>query len=70
MAYKVIANFKDLRDNGHEYKIGDVYPHTGKADNDRVKNLMKVTAQRGALIEEVPDLEIAPATTKRKKKED
>lgn len=27
--FKAIINFKDLRDNGTAYKIGDVYPRNG-----------------------------------------
>ena len=68
MAYKVISNFKDLRDDGHEYKVGDKYPHSGEADVDRAKHLMTPTDQRGALIEEVNDP--VPTPSKRKKKED
>lgn len=55
MAYKVISDFKDLRDGGYEYKAGDIYPHTGTADAERVKHLMTPTEQRGALLEEVED---------------
>lgn len=76
MAYKVISDFKDLRDGGYEYKAGDTYPHTGAADAERVKHLMTPTEQRGALLEEVADkpVEETPAEpvakpSKRKKKE-
>ena len=55
MAYKVISDFKDLRDGGYEYKAGDIYPHTGTADADRVQHLMTPTEQRGALIEVVEE---------------
>ena len=54
--YKVVADFKDLRDNGHAYKVGDIYPHTGEADEARVKVLISPTTQRGALIEYVADV--------------
>jgi hypothetical protein len=53
MTYTVIADFRDLRDNGYEYKSGDIYPHSGTADPDRAKHLMTSTPQRGPLIEEV-----------------
>lgn len=80
MAYKVISDFKDLRDGGYEYKAGDIYPHTGTADADRVQHLMTPTEQRGALIEvveekpekveyEKPEITDAPKP-KRRKKED
>ena len=65
MAYKVVVDFKDLRDNGYEYKSGDVYPHSGKPDEKRVKQLMTPTDMRGALIAEVADEK--PATKKREK---
>lgn len=55
MAYKVIKDFKDLRDNGYEYKSGDTYPRSGKADEARAKHLMIPTSQRGPLLEEVAD---------------
>lgn len=30
MAYKVIANFKDKKDEKYLYKIGDTFPRKGK----------------------------------------
>lgn len=70
--YKVISDFRDLRDNGHQYKTGDVYPHSGDADITRAKHLMTPTIQRGPLIKEVDDEKPASKTTtkKRSKKED
>lgn len=53
MAYKVITDFKDLRDGGYQYRSGDVYPHSGYADPERVKALAAPTTMRGALIAEV-----------------
>ena len=52
MAYKAIVDFKDLR-TGHDYKAGDTYPFEGKAEPERVNQLITPTSQRGALIEEV-----------------
>lgn len=80
MKYRVISDFKDLCGDGHEYKAGDIYPHTGDADADRAQHLMTPTIQRGALIEvveekpekveyEKPEVTDAPKQ-KRKKKED
>ena len=63
MAYKVISDFKDLRDGGYEYKAGDTYPHTGTADAERVKHLMTPTEQRGALLEEVARKPNAPSAS-------
>lgn len=78
--YRVISDFKDLRDGGYEYKEGDTYPHTGTADASRVQQLMTPTDQRGALIEvveekpekvEKPEKAEAPKpASRRKKKED
>lgn len=62
MTYRVIKDFIDLRDRCHEYKVGDVYPHTGEASVERVNVLMTPTPQRGALIEQV-------ASTRKRKKE-
>ena len=71
MAYKAIVDFKDLRTD-HEYKSGDVYPFTGKADKERVEQLITPTAQRGALIAEVADdtVEKKRSNKKTEKKED
>lgn len=78
--YRVISDFKDLRDGGYEYKEGDTYPHTGTADASRAQQLMTPTDQRGALIEvveekpekveyEKPEI-IDALKPKRRKKED
>ena len=38
--YKVIHSFKDLQDNEHIYKIGDIYPRKGvQADKERIDEL-------------------------------
>lgn len=50
MKYEVVRDFKDLRDNGHEYKKGDIYPHNGEVDEKRVEQLITPTTQRGPLI--------------------
>lgn len=55
--YKVIADFKDLRDGGYAYKKGDIYPRIGEADESRVRVLISPTIGRGSLIEYVPDEE-------------
>ena len=41
---------------GYDYKAGDVYPKSGDAEVDRIKQLMTPTPQRGALIEEVAEI--------------
>lgn len=30
MAYKVVSDFKDLKDDLYLYKVGDTFPRTGK----------------------------------------
>ena len=62
--YKVIADFKDLRDGGYAYTKGDIYPHEGVADEKRVNVLISPTIGRGALIEYVPDEEPKKAKAK------
>lgn len=68
MAYKVISDFKDLRDSGYEYKSGDAYPRSGAADPERVSQLMTSTPQRGPLIEEVADEKPKSMTKKKQEK--
>lgn len=49
--YKVIKDFKDLRDSGYEYHVGDVYPRDGvEAVPKRIIQLSTPTSERGALI--------------------
>ena len=70
MAYKVVKDFKDLRDGGYEYKNGDKYPHSGDANPERVYQLMTSTPQRGPLIEEVAEEVIKEAKPVTKKKQE
>ena len=72
--YKVVADFKDLRDGGYEYKVGDTYPRQGMAvSGERVIALSTPTSGRGALIEEVvvnePPIEDEKSKKKAKQKE-
>lgn len=71
MTYKVVKDFKDLRDGGYEYKSGDKYPRSGEAVPERAYQLMTPTSQRGALIEEIAEeiKEVKPATKKKEKSE-
>lgn len=52
--HKVIVRFKDLKDNGHLYNVGDVYPRKGKrASKARIAELSSTENKRGvALIAE------------------
>lgn len=40
MQYEVIHRFKDLKDNGHIYNIGDKYPRKGKSSKTRIEELL------------------------------
>lgn len=68
MAYKVVLDFIDYLGDGKAYKSGDVYPHSGVADEARVKHLMTPTNQRGSLLEIVEDEKSAPAPKEKSKK--
>ena len=42
MAYKVTQAIRDLQDNQHYYRAGDVFPRNGlKVDDERVAELVK-----------------------------
>ncbi len=55
--YLVIKRFKDLKDDGHVYSVGDVYPRTGvKATKKRIAELASdQNRQKTPLIEEVKE---------------
>lgn len=50
-SYKAIVDFTDLQ-TGIEYKAGDTFPKSGSVDENRAKQLMTPTSQRGAFIAE------------------
>jgi len=68
--YKVINFFKDGQDNGHSYRVGDVYPREGlKPSAERVKALLGKDNKRGVpMIVEVEEVETAEKTPKKAKK--
>jgi len=42
MAYKVTQAIRDLKDNQHYYRAGDIFPREGfKVDDERVAELVK-----------------------------
>lgn len=55
--YKVVKYFTDLQDNGHAYKIGDIFPRDGmKVTDDRIAKLSGKDNLRGVpLIEKIED---------------
>jgi hypothetical protein len=64
--YKVIEDFRDLRDNERLYKVGDEYPAKGAPEptRNRIKELAKGENPLGRIfIEEIP----APKTERSKK---
>lgn len=69
MAYKVIAYFEDLQDNGRQYNVGDVFPADGNTVNDeRLAELASTQNRRHIpLIEEIPE---KPKRTRKKKDEE
>ena len=57
--YKAIEHFKDLKDNGFRYEIGDTYPRKGKrVSKARIAELSGSDNRRGRpVIEEVEEEE-------------
>lgn len=71
--YKVIKQFKDLKDGEHLYKVGDEYPRSGaKVSEARLEELASSTNRRGepliAYVEE-PKAEEQEEVEKTEKKE-
>ena len=69
MAYKVIAYFEDLQDNGRPYNVGDVFPVDGNTVTaERLAELASTQNRRHIpLIEEVAE---KPKRTRKKKDEE
>ena len=57
MAYKVIAYFEDLQDNGRPYNVGDVFPVDGNTVTaERLSELASTQNRRRIpLIEEIKE---------------
>jgi hypothetical protein len=57
--YKAIEHFKDLKDNGFIYEVGDTYPRKGKrVSKARIAELSGSDNKRGRpVIEEVEEEE-------------
>ena len=68
MAYKVIAYFEDLQDNGRPYNVGDMFPVDGNTvTSERLAELASTQNRRHIpLIEEVEE---KPKRTRKKKGE-
>ena len=69
MAYKVIAYFEDLQDNGRPYNVGDVFPVDGNTVTaERISELASTQNRRRIpLIEEVEE---KPKRVRKKKTEE
>lgn len=69
MAYKVIAYFEDLQDNGRPYNVGDMFPVDGNTvTSERLAELASTQNRRHIpLIEEVAE---KPKRTRKKKSEE
>lgn len=51
MAYKVVKDFKDLKDNDHVYKTGDSFPRFGvNVGNERIEELSTKNNKRGEVL--------------------
>ena len=68
MAYKVIAYFEDLQDNGRPYNVGDMFPVDGNTvTSERIAELSSDKNRLGVpLIEEVAE---KPKRARKKKDE-
>lgn len=52
--YTVLKDFKDLQDKNHVYRVGDEYPHKGKATKKRIEELStKKNKRKEIFIQEV-----------------
>lgn len=71
MTYKVVKDFKDLKDNGHVYRAGDSFPRFGvKVGEDRIAELStKNNMRKTVLIEPdgVPAVEVSGKKMRTKK---
>lgn len=67
--FKVIKQFKDLQDNNHLYKVGDLYPRAGlEPTEDRIKELStNANKQKTPLIKEIEQPKKAVKKSKKAK---
>lgn len=68
--YKVIYKFRDLKDDLHQYQVGDEYPRKGaKEDKKRIAELLgKTNKLHRPLIEEIEEVKEEKPKKKRKAK--
>lgn len=67
--YKVICRFADLKDNGHVYEVGDVYPRKGKKTTlERATELMGTSNKIGVPLIEEADIMTPPVEDKTEEK--
>lgn len=56
MSHVVVKDFKDLQDDNYIYRVGDKFPHKGRAKKERIEELSGSDNLRGEpLIEEEGD---------------
>ena len=54
--FVVIRDFKDLKDGNHIYRVNDKYPHKGRVNIERAKELSSKNNKRGIpLIKEIKE---------------
>ena len=59
MEYKVVKDFKDLKDGGHVYKAGDTFPRFGvKVDEERIVELSTEKNARHEILIEAEEVEV------------
>ena len=58
--YKVVAEFADMHDNGHIYRVGDTFPHSDMTVSPtRIKELLSTSNRRNmSLIAEVEEMQV------------
>lgn len=69
--YRVVKLFTDLKDKGHLYNVGDLFPRKGlEVSEDRIAELMSSkNKQHTPLIVKETDEQVVVAKRGRKKKE-
>lgn len=69
--YKVVHKFRDLKDNMHQYLVGDEYPRKGaKVDDKRIAELLgKANKLHRPLIEEIIEKPVVEEVVEEKPEE-
>ncbi|MDN4609127.1 hypothetical protein [Sporosarcina highlanderae] len=58
MKFQVINRFRDTKDKGHIYEVGDKYPRKGRLNKERAETLAGTSNKYGyPFIEEIEEIE-------------